>query len=75
MTKQEAILLLNKIEYKYISFGLLHSELFTYKPENLQVLRDCQKEIPELKIYESEKKFRLITEFEQQSEKQNETPF
>ena len=61
MTHSEAILLLNKIEYKYYSFGLIHSELFTYKPENLQILRDCQKEIPELHIYELEQKYRLIT--------------
>lgn len=66
MTKIEAIGFLKKIEYKYFSFGLLHSDLFTYKPENLQVLRECQKEMPELRIYESEKKFRLV--FESQKE-------
>jgi hypothetical protein len=62
MTKPEALKLLMKLEYKYISYGLLHTEIMTYKPENLQVLKDCQKEMPELKIYEGEMKFRLITQ-------------
>ena len=60
MTKQEAISHLKKLEYKYISFGLLLTDLMTYKQENFEVLRDCKNEIKELRIYENECKFRLV---------------
>lgn len=62
MTKPEALKLLMKLEYKYISYGLLHTDMVTYKPENLSVLLEAQKEMPELRIYRDENKFRLIIE-------------
>jgi len=60
MTTKEAITKLKKIELIYTAHGLLFSELMTYKPENIQLLRDCAKEYPELKIYENEKKYRIV---------------
>lgn len=60
MTKPEAIKLLNKLPYTGMAGGLIFTDWYTYKPENLRVLRDCVGEVIGLKIYEDIQKFRLI---------------
>lgn len=60
MTKEEALQKLKKLPYLYISYGLLHTEFYPFKKENFKILKECQEEMPELRIYESEMKFRLM---------------
>lgn len=58
MTLDEAIVLINNIEYKYLCRGLMFSEWYTFKPSSLKILKEVQKKVPNLKIYDG--KFRLI---------------
>ena len=62
MTLEEAKQHIKKIEYKYIAHGLMFSDWFDYKKENKKILKEIQKEIPALRLYDG--KFRLIRRYE-----------
>lgn len=61
MTKPEMITALNNLCYTGIAGDLMFIDWYTYKPENYALLKECMTEIPELRIYDDLKKFRLIT--------------
>ena len=61
MTLPDLIEQIKKTEYKYLAFGLVFSEWIPYANEDYPILRQAQKQIPELKIYTDIKKYRLVT--------------
>lgn len=75
MTKAECLVHLNKLPLIYISNKGAYSDLIPFKPENLEVLKECQNDMPGLRIYKDKFRIFATANVEQQSEKQNETPF
>jgi hypothetical protein len=53
--------ILTKLHYKYITTNEILSEWQTPKPENMELIKSLQKEIPSLIIDEPNNRFRLRT--------------
>lgn len=64
MTREEAIKFIKGITYEFKSDTKVWSRKYPFKPENLELLKSLQSEIPALKIYEKLGKFMLIRTIE-----------